>query len=198
MELLSELCEEEDEVTLYRLLREVSGVVDPCYFCKEIKSMYHDCLVDCSGWPNMDMLIFMYFMENPLGMTHAHTHSATIMNCNDKETYKFLMNKVFSITYIDRALIVKNYIDNELVKYHPHLVPIICWYNALLYRFYWPYSLKNAEKSTQMDWPCFQNKVVSNLERCEEKPRMCETPASGSNPDLSHDKQEDGDCRTEQ
>ena len=50
MELLSEICEEEDEVTLYRLLREVSGVVDPCHFCKEIKSMYPGCLVDCSGW----------------------------------------------------------------------------------------------------------------------------------------------------
>ena len=37
MELLSEISEEEDEVTLYRLLREVSGVVDPCHFCKEIK-----------------------------------------------------------------------------------------------------------------------------------------------------------------
>ena len=104
--------------------------------------MYPDCLVDCSGWSNMDMLRFMYFRENPMGMTHAHTHSATIMNCNDKEVYKFLMNKVFSITYLDRALIVKNYTDNELVKYHPHLAPIIWWYNALLYRFYWPYSLK--------------------------------------------------------
>ena len=101
--------------------------------------MYPDCLVDCSGWSNMDMLRFMYFREKHIGMTHAHTHSTTIMNCNDKEAYKFLMNKVFSITYIDRALIVKNYIDNELVKYHPHLAPIICWYNALLYRFYWPY-----------------------------------------------------------
>ena len=119
MELLSEICEEEDEVTLYRLLREVSGVVDPCQFCKEIKSMYPDCLVDCSGWCNMDMLKFMYFRENPMGTTHACTHSATIMSCNDKEAYKFLMNKVSSITYIDRALIVKNYIDNELVKYHP-------------------------------------------------------------------------------
>ena len=103
-------------------------------------------LVDCSGWSTMDMLRFMYFRENPMGMTHAHTHSATIMNCNDKEAYRFLLNKVFSITFIDRALIVKNYIDNELVKYHPHLAPIIWWYNALLYRFYWPYSLKKAEK----------------------------------------------------
>ena len=72
---------------------------------------------------NMDMLRFMYFRENPMGMTHAHTHSATIMNRNDKEAYKFLMNKVFSITYIDRVLIVKNYIDNELVKYHPTKLP---------------------------------------------------------------------------
>ena len=56
MELLSEICEEEDEVTLYRLLREVSGVVVPCHFCKEMKSMYPDCLVDCSGLSNMDML----------------------------------------------------------------------------------------------------------------------------------------------
>ena len=51
MEILSEICEEEeDEVTFYRLLREVSGVVNPCHFCKEMKSMYSDCLVDCSGW----------------------------------------------------------------------------------------------------------------------------------------------------
>ena len=133
--------------------------------------MYPDCLVDCLGWSNMDMLRFMYFRENPMGMTHAHTHSATIMNCNDKEACKFLMNKVFSITYTARTLIVKNNIDNELVKYHPHLAPIIWWYNDLLCRFYWLYSLKKAENSVQMDWPCFQNKVVSNQERCEEKPR---------------------------
>ena len=47
-----------------------------------------------------------------------------------------------------------------------------------------------------MDWPCFQNKVVTNQERCEEKPTICETPATectGSNPDLSHEKQEDGE-----
>ena len=119
MELLSEICEEKDEVTLYRLLREVSGAVNPCHFCKEMKCIYPDCQVDCSGWSNMDMLRFMYFRENPIGMIHANTHSATIMNCNDKEAYKFLMNKVFSITYIDIALIVKNYIDNDLVKYHP-------------------------------------------------------------------------------
>ena len=42
MELLSEICEEENEVTLYRLFREVSGVVDPCHFCKGKKSMYPD------------------------------------------------------------------------------------------------------------------------------------------------------------
>ena len=119
----------------------------------------------------MDMLRFMYFRENPMDMTHAHTHSDTIMNCNDKEAYKFLMNKVFSITYIDRALIVKNYIDNELVKYHPHLAPIIWWYNALLYRFYWPYSLKKAENLhrwighvSRTSWSQIRRDVKRNLE----------------------------------
>ena len=113
MEILIELCDEEDEATLYRLLREVSGVVDPCHFCKEMKHMHPDCVIDYTGWSGMDMLQFMYFRENPMGMTHAHTHSAVIMNCNDREAYKYLMDKVFSITYIDRAMIVKNY---ELIK----------------------------------------------------------------------------------
>ena len=48
----------------------------------------------------------------------------------------------------------------------------------------------------QMDWPCFQNKVIANQERYEEKPRICETPATeyiGSNPNLSHEKQKDGE-----
>ena len=151
MEILSELCDEEDEATLHRLLREVSGVVNPCHFCKEMKNMHPDCVVNCTGWSGMGMLKFMYFRENPMGMTHSHTHSAVIMNCNDREAYKYLMDKVFSITYIDRAMIVKNYLDNELIKYHPELAPIIWWYNALLYRYYRPYSLKKEENSTQMD-----------------------------------------------
>ena len=143
----------------------MSGVVDPCHFCKEMKNMHPDCVIDCTGWSGMDMLKFMYFRENPMGMMHAHTHSAVNMNCNDREAYKYLIDKVFSITYTDRAMIVKNYVDNELIQYHPQLAPIIWWYNALLYRYYWPYSLKKEEKSTQMDWPCFQNKVVTDQEK---------------------------------
>ena len=104
----------------------MSGVVDPCHFCKEMKTMHPDCAIDCTGWSGMDMLKFIYFRENPMGMTHAHTHSAVIMNCNDREANKYLMDEVFSITYIDRAMIVKNYVDNELIKYHPQLAPIIC------------------------------------------------------------------------
>ena len=42
----------------------------------------------------------------------------------------------------------------------------------------------------QTDWPCFQNKVVTNQEECEETPT---TEYAGSNPDLLHEKQEDGE-----
>ena len=56
--------------------------------------------------------------------------------------------------------------------------------------------MKKEEKSTQMDWPCFQNKVVPDQEESEGKTKLSGTPQNdymGSNSNITGVKQEDGE-----
>ena len=144
------------------MLREAYGVVDPCKYCMELKSMYPDHFIDCSGNAKMDEFKYWYLRETPMSMSNGHTHSTAIMNCNDRQAYRSLLDKIFSVRYIDRALIIKAFVDNELVKFHPHLAAITWWYNALLYRFVWPDCFKKMDKSSMvLTWPSEKSKTTS-------------------------------------
>ena len=110
----------------------------------------------------MDEFKYLYLRETPVSMSNVHTHSAAIISCNDRQAYRFFLDKIFSVRYIDRALIMKAFVDNELVKFHPHLAPITWWYNALLYRFVWSYYFKKMDKSNMvLTWPSEKSKTTS-------------------------------------
>ena len=109
------LSKEDNDNATSNMLRGAYCVVDPCKYCMELKSMYPDHFIDCSGNAKMDEFKYLYLRETPVSMSNAHNHSVAIMSCNDRQTYRFLLDKIFSVRYIDRALIIKAFVDNELV-----------------------------------------------------------------------------------
>ena len=123
-------------------LTALTGVKDACEFCKTLKRCNPDSVIDCSGLEKVCRFKYDYYQEWPAGMVRFKCYNERVLNCSTTEKYKILMNHVFSLKYIERAMKVKDIIDGDILTVNPHMAPVINQYNCILYRYYWPYVLE--------------------------------------------------------
>lgn len=122
-------------------LNALTDLKDPCEFCKNLKRSAPDRIVECTGLQDVCVFKYEFYREWPVGMFREKSYNDTILNCTTRNKYMKLLNKIFSLKYIERAMRVKEIMDSDLLVISPHLAPVIKQYNALLYRYYWPYPL---------------------------------------------------------
>ena len=120
---------------------------DPCEMCTLFKTVYPDRYVECIGSKHACETKFRFFDDWPVGMFDMNGYNQAILNCTTREDYGQLLDNVFSMSYIERAFMVKKVIDEDLLLVHPYLSPVTCYYDALLYRYYWPYDLRKINYS---------------------------------------------------
>ena len=123
-------------------LNALTGIKDPCNFCKNLKRSTPDRVVDCSGLLKVCTFRYDFFKEWPVSMVRDKCYNDRVLNCNTTERYKHLLNEIFSLKYLERAMKVKDIVDDDILAANPHLAPVIKQYNALLYRYYWPCALE--------------------------------------------------------
>ena len=123
-------------------LNALTGIKDPCDFCRNLKRSSPDKIIDCSGLQDVCTFRYDFFKEWPVGMVRDKCYNERVLGCSTTEKYKQLLNHIFSLKYVERAMRVKDVMDNDILAVNPHLAPVIKQYNCILYRYFWPYALE--------------------------------------------------------
>ena len=119
-----------------------TGIKDPCQFCQTKKRSAPDRIVECSGVEELCTFKHEFFKAWPVGMVRDKSYNEIVLSCYTVAKYKDILDQVFSLKYVERAMNVKRMIDTDLLPIHPHLAPVANLYNCILYRYYWPSPLE--------------------------------------------------------
>ena len=72
-----------------------------------------------------------------------------ILLCDTKKNYGELLDEIFNVKFIERAMQLKAMVDCQIMAIHPHMSKIIAYYDLLIYRYYSPVWNRNGEGKLQ-------------------------------------------------
>ena len=72
-----------------------------------------------------------------------------ILLCDTKKNYGKLLDEIFNVKFIERAIQLKAMVDCQIMAIHPHMAKIIAYYDLLIYRYYSPIWNRNGEGKLQ-------------------------------------------------
>ena len=72
-----------------------------------------------------------------------------ILLCDTMENYGKLLDEIFNVKFIERAMQLKAMVDCQIMAIHPHMAKIIAYYDLLIYRYYSPVWNRNGEGKLQ-------------------------------------------------
>ena len=72
-----------------------------------------------------------------------------ILLCDTKKDYGELLDEVFNVKFIERAMQLKAMVDCQIMAIHPHMSKIIASYDLLIYRYYLPVWNRNGQGKLQ-------------------------------------------------
>ena len=72
-----------------------------------------------------------------------------ILLCDTLKRYAELLDEIFNVKFIERAMQLKAMVDCQITTIHPHMAKIIAFYDLLIYRYYTPVWNRNAEGKLQ-------------------------------------------------
>ena len=65
------------------------------------------------------------------------------------ENYGKLLDEIFNVKFIERAMQLKAMVDCQIMVIHPHMAKITAYYDLLIYRYYSPVWNRNGEGKLQ-------------------------------------------------
>ena len=72
-----------------------------------------------------------------------------ILLCDTMKSYGKLLDEIFNVKFIERAMQLKAMVDCQIMAIHPHMAKIIAYYDLLIYRYYSPVWNRNGEGKLQ-------------------------------------------------
>ena len=72
-----------------------------------------------------------------------------ILLCDTMKNYSELLDEIFNVKFIERAMQLKAMVDCQIMAIHPHMARIIAFYDLLIYRYYSPVWNRNGEGKLQ-------------------------------------------------
>ena len=72
-----------------------------------------------------------------------------ILLCDTKKNYGELLDEIFNVKFIERAMQLKAMVDCQIMAIHPHISKIIAYYDLLIYRYYSLVWNRNGEGKLQ-------------------------------------------------
>ena len=72
-----------------------------------------------------------------------------ILLCDKMKNYGELLDEIFNVKFIERAMQLKAMVDCQIMAIHPHMARIIAYYDLLIYRYYSPVWNRNGEGKLQ-------------------------------------------------
>ena len=72
-----------------------------------------------------------------------------ILLCDTVKRYGELLDEIFNVKFIERAMQLKAMVDCQIMAIHPHMAKIIAFYDLMIYRYYSPVWNRNAEEEEE-------------------------------------------------
>ena len=123
---------------MLHLVDAITLAADPCDICQWWKKMNKKCMTTCTGVKDLCKLKYDFFKEWPKEMMIHSDASYMLFNCDTLDKYAALLNIIFNVKFIERAIELKALVDHQLFQMHPHLFKVIGWYDMLILRYYNP------------------------------------------------------------
>ena len=139
-----------DQIKKYETLDEIlhaihklSLATDACFHCVLGK------IINCTGIPKLCSLKYELFNAWPSKFYKESYLMTRILLYDTKKNYGELLDEIFNVKFIERAMQLKAKVDCQIMAIHPHMSKIIAYYDLLIYRYYSPVWNRNDERKLQ-------------------------------------------------
>ena len=127
------------EKDLLNLINTITLTIGPCNNCLwENKTLSKKMKISCTGIEELCRLKNEFFHERPQEMMTNAEAAFLLADCNIMNKYADLLNVIFNVRFVERVVELKALIDAQILCMHPHLSPVIGWYNMFILRYYHP------------------------------------------------------------
>ena len=145
-----------DQIKKYETLNEILHAIhklslasDACFHCVWLKHKMPRKIINCTGIPKLCSLKYELFNVWPSKFYKESYLMTRILLCDTMENYGKLLDEIFNVKFIERAMQLKAMVDCQIMAIHPHMAKIIAYYNLLIYRYYSPVWNRNGEGKLQ-------------------------------------------------
>ena len=145
-----------DKIKKYETLNEILHAIhklslasDACFLCVWLKHKVPRKIINCTGIPKLCSLKYELFNVWPSKFYKESYLMTRILLCDTMENYGKLLDEIFNVKFIERAMQLKAMVDCQIMVIHPHMATIIAYYDLLIYRYYSPVWNRNGEGKLQ-------------------------------------------------
>ena len=145
-----------DQIKKYETLDEIlhaihklSLATDACFHCVWLKHKVPGKIIKCTGIPKLCSLKYELFNAWPSKFYKESYLMTRILLCETKKYYGELLDEIFNVKIIERAMQLKAMVDCQIMAIHPHMSKIIAYYDLLIYRYYSPVWNRNGDGKLQ-------------------------------------------------
>ena len=146
-----------DQIKKYETLDEIlhaihklSLATDACFHCVWLKHKVPGKIINCTGIPKLCSLKYELFNAWPSKFYKESYLMTKILLCDTMNNYRKLLDEIFNIKFIERAIQVKAMVGCQIMAIHPHMGKIIAYYDLLIYRYHSPVWNRNGEGKLQV------------------------------------------------
>ena len=145
-----------DQIKKYETLDEILHAIhklslasDACFHCVWLKHKVPRKIINCTGIPKLCSLKYELFNVWPSKFYKESYLMTRILLCDTMKNYGKLLDEIFNVKFIERAMQLKAMVDCQIMAIHPHMAKIIAYYDLLIYTYYSPVWNRNGEGKLQ-------------------------------------------------
>ena len=122
---------------------------DACFHCVWLKHKVPGKNINRTGIPKLCSLKYELFNAWPPKFYEKTYLMTKILLCDTMKRYAELLDEIFNVKFIERAMQLKAMVDCQIIAIHPHMAKTIAYYDLMIYRYYSPVWNRNAEVKLQ-------------------------------------------------
>ena len=145
-----------DQIKKYETLDEILHAIhklslasDACFHCVWLKHKVPGKIINCTGIPKLCSLKYELFNAWPSKFYKESYLMTRILLCDTMKNYGKLLDEIFNVKFIERAMQLKVMVDCQIMAIHPHMAKITAYFDLLIYRYYSPVWNRNGEGNMQ-------------------------------------------------
>ena len=149
-QILDQIKKSETLDEILHAIHKLSLASDTCFHCVWLKHKVPRKITNCTGIPKLCSLKYELFNVWPSKFYKENYLMTRILLCDIMKNYGKLLDEIFNVKFIERAMQLKAMVDCQIMAIHPHMAKIIAYYDLLIYRYYSPVWKRNGVGKLQM------------------------------------------------